>query len=232
MPKDHSTQPTAADYGRTNRTKLRVNKRAHYDRETVHAILDEGYVVHLAFVDAGAPVVIPTFYVRDGDSLLIHGSRKTRMFKALAEGVPLCASVTLLDGLVMARSWFHHSMNFRSVVAHGAAHLVEGEAECVAALALFMERVAAGRSQGSRPPNAVEMKQTMVLRIPLEEVVAKVRTGGPNDDEEDLDLPYWAGCVPMETRHLMPITSRSMTQDVPVPDAMAALVGDVRKTGG
>ncbi len=223
MAKDHTQPATAETYQKTSRTKVRIHQRADYARATVHSILDAGYVVHLAFVHDGAPVVIPTFYVRDGESLLIHGSRKTRMFMALAQGMPLCASVTHLDGLVLARSWFHHSMNYRSVSVHGQAVEVTGDAERLQALRLVMERIAPGRADGSRPPNAQEMKATMVLRIPLDEAVAKVRTGGPNDDEADLDLPYWAGCVPIETRHMAPITSRTMRQKVAVPDAIAAL---------
>jgi len=223
MPKDHSRPATAETYKRTDRTKVRVHQRADYSRDTVHGILDEGYVAHVAFVHDDAPVVIPIFYVRDGEGLLIHGSRKTRMFTTLAQGVPLCATVTHLDGLVLARSWFHHSMNYRSVVVHGVAEQVTGEDARMEALRLVMERIAPGRSETSRPPHAQEMKATMVLRIPLEEAVAKVRTGGPNDDEDDLDLPYWAGCVPIEMVHRPPLTSRSMQVDAPVPEAVSAL---------
>ncbi len=223
MTKTTETNDTSGSYTRTKRTKVRVQKRADYSRETVHAILDEGYIAHVAFVHDGAPVVIPIFYVRDGDSVLIHGSRKTRMFKTLAEGTPLCVSVTLLDGLVLARSWFHHSMNYRSVTVHGEAQEVTGDDARTAALALFMERIAPGRSEASRWPNKQEMKATMVLRIPLSEAVAKVRTGGPKDEDEDLDLPYWAGVVPIETRHLAPITLRSMQVEVDVPGPVRAL---------
>jgi len=223
MPKQIDKPATASHYRRTRQTKVRNDKRADYARDTVHAILDEGYVAHVAFAADGRPVTIPIFYVRDGESLLIHGSRKTRMFTSLASGMPLCATVTHLDGLVLARSWFHHSMNYRSVMVHGAAEEVTGEAARLDAMALFMERIAPGRSDGSRPPNPQEMKATMVLRIPLEDAVAKVRTGGPNDDAEDMALPYWAGCVPLETRHLTPLTSRSMQVDVAVPGAVAGL---------
>lgn len=226
MPKNHTKPATATHYKKTAQTKIRIHQRADYARETVHGILDEGYVAHVAFVHDDKPVVIPIYYVRDGESILIHGSRKTRMFKALASGIPVCVTVTHLDGLVLARSWFHHSMNYRSVVVHGAAEEVTGEKARMDALWLFMERVAKGRADGSRAPNKQEMKATMVLRIPLEEAVAKVRRGGPNDDEEDLELPFWAGCVPIETRHLPPITSRSMQVDVDVPLEVADLTED------
>jgi len=223
MPKDHTRPATAETYKRTQRTKVRIHKRADYARDTVHGILDDGYVAHVAFVHEDAPVVIPIFYVRDGESLLIHGSRKTRMFKTLAAGVPLCATVTHLDGLVLARSWFHHSMNYRSVMIHGVAEEVTGDDARMDAMWKVMEGIAEGRADGSRAPNRKEMKATMILRIPLEEAVAKVRRGGPNDDEEDMELPYWAGCVPIETVHRQPITSRSMQVEVDVPDGIKAL---------
>ncbi len=232
MPKDHTRPATAESYKKTRRTKVRVHQRADYGRETVRGILDAGYVAHVAFVHEDAPVVIPTFYVRDGESILIHGSRKTRMFKTLASGVPLCATVTHLDGLVLARSWFHHSMNYRSVMVHGVAEEVTGEDARMDAMWKVMEGIAEGRADGSRAPNKQEMKATMILRISLDEAVAKVRRGGPNDDEEDMELPYWAGCVPIETRHLPPLTSRSMQVDVDVPDAIQALEAVGKEAGG
>lgn len=172
-------------------------KRAAYDQETVHAILDAGYVAHIAFVTEAGPVALPMFYVRDGESVLFHGSRKARLLQHLADGAPLCFTVTLLDGLVLARSAFHHSMNYRSVMAHGRAEAVIGEAK-VRAMDLFTARVREGRSGGERPPNAKETKATEVLRLPLIEVAAKARSGGPIDDGEDMALPVWAGVVPMQ----------------------------------
>lgn len=212
-----------ASYPRTPRTKVRVRKRAAYDRATVHRILDAGWVAHVAFVHDGAPVVIPIFYVRDGESVLIHGSRKTRMFKTLARGVPLALCVTHLDGLVLARSWFHHSMNYRSVAVHGSAQEVMEEPARLAALRLFMERTVPGRSDATRAPTAQEMKATMVLRIPLEECVAKVRTGGPNDDAADLDLPVWAGVVPLALTAAPPRACTLLDADLPVPEEVSAL---------
>lgn len=176
-----------------------VPQRAQYDRETVHGILDAGFVAHVAFVAEAGPVVIPMVYVRDGESVLLHGSRKSRFMRVLAAGAPLCLTVTHVDGLVLARSAFHHSMNFRSVVAHGAAAPV-AVGKKAAALALFVERLTAGRSREARAPNAQELKATEVLRLPLVEVAAKVRTGGPIDDAEDMDLPIWAGVIPVELR--------------------------------
>lgn len=173
-----------------------VPARAHYDHQTVHAILDAGYVAHVAFMADAGPVALPMFYVRDGARVLIHASRKSRLMRVLAEGVPLCLTVTLLDGLVLARSAFHHSMNYRSVMVHGAGTLLP-PAEKGAALDLFVERLQAGRSAEVRSPTAPELKATDILAIPLDQVVAKIRSGGPLDDVEDLDWPVWAGVVPL-----------------------------------
>ncbi|MGV8998506.1 MAG: pyridoxamine 5'-phosphate oxidase family protein [Parvibaculaceae bacterium] len=170
--------------------------RARYDHETVHAILDAGLVAHVAFMSDMGPVSLPMFYVRDGERVLVHASRKSRFMRVLAEGAPLCLTVTLVDGLVMARSAFHHSMNYRSVMVHGQARVLPSEQKS-AALDLFVERVEKGRSAHVRAPNIQEMKATDVLAIPLEQVVAKVRDGGPNDDPEDMDLPVWAGVIPL-----------------------------------
>ena len=186
-----------SDYQTSPQHRVRqVARRAHYDRETVHAILDEGLVAHVGFMAAGGPVSLPMFYVRDGESVLVHGSRTSRFMKTLAEGAPLCLTVTLIDGLVLARSAFHHSMNFRSVMVHGSAAPVPS-AEKPRALDLFTERVEAGRSRLARAANAIELKATEILRLPLVEVAAKVRQGGPNDDAEDMGLPVWAGVVPV-----------------------------------
>lgn len=189
---------SAYETSATHRVR-QVPQRAHYDRETAHAILDAGFVAHVAFVAETGPVVIPMVYVRDGESVLLHGSRKSRLMRMLSGGAPLCLAVTHVDGLVLARSAFHHSMNFRSVVVHGAAAPV-ASAEKTAALALFVERLAAGRSREARAPNAQELKATEVLRLPLVEVAAKVRTGGPIDDAEDMGLPIWAGVIPVDLR--------------------------------
>ncbi len=176
-----------------------VAQRAHYDRETAHAILDAGYVAHVAFAAETGPVALPMFYVRDGESVLVHGSRKSRFMRVLAGGASLCLTVTLLDGLVLARSAFHHSMNYRSVMVHGRGVALSAD-EKPAALDLFTERVKPGRAMEARAANAQELKATEVLRIALVDVAAKVRVGGPNDDAEDMDRPVWAGVIPIEQR--------------------------------
>lgn len=178
--------------------RVRQNvKRASYDHETVHAILDAGYVAHVAFATEAGPVALPMFYVRDGESVLVHGSRKSRFMQLLSAGQPVCLTVTHMDGLVLARSAFHHSMNYRSVMAHGVPEVV-AEADKARALDLFTRRVREGRALETRPANAQETKATAILRLPLVEVAAKVRTGGPLDDPEDMALPVWAGVVPMQ----------------------------------
>jgi nitroimidazol reductase NimA-like FMN-containing flavoprotein (pyridoxamine 5'-phosphate oxidase superfamily) len=182
----------------TERTVLRrLPQRGAYDRETVYGILDEGFVCHVGFVVDGQPFVIPTGYGRSGDELFIHGSRASRMLKSLREGIQVCVTVTLIDGLVLARSVFHHSMNYRSVVIFGRARVVESEEEKLAALLAFTEHVAPARWQEVRPPNRQELNATLVLALPLKEASAKVRTGPPIDDEEDYALPVWAGVVPL-----------------------------------
>ena len=187
-----------SDYETSAAHRVRqVPKRAAYDRATVHGILDAGYIAHVAFMGEAGPVALPMVYVRDGDAVLIHGSRKSRLMRMIGGGAPICLTVTLIDGLVLARSAFHHSMNYRSVMAHGVAEIV-AEAEKPRALDLFTARVRQGRPPETRPANTQELKATQVLRLPLTEVAAKVRSGGPLDDPEDMDLPVWAGVVPMQ----------------------------------
>jgi uncharacterized protein len=183
----------------TPRTRVvREADRGVYDRETVYQILDEGFLCHVGFVANGQPFVIPTSYGRRGDSLYIHGSAASRMLRQLKESVPVCVTVTLLDGLVLARSVFNHSMNYRSVVILGKATLVDDPQEKLAALQSISEHIIPGRWADARQPNERELKQTSVLRLPIEEFSAKVRTGPPIDDEEDYSFPTWAGVVPLE----------------------------------
>lgn len=185
-------------YTPTERTQVkRLPKRAVYDRAQVHAILDEGLICHVGFVVDGQPYVIPTGYARAGDQLYIHGSAASRMLRALGQGVPVCVTVTLLDGLVLARSAFHHSMNYRSVVVLGEARVVHDPEEKMTALGHFTNHIVPGRWDEVRLPNEPELKSTTVLALPLDEVSAKVRTGGPVDDEEDYGLPVWAGVIPL-----------------------------------
>jgi nitroimidazol reductase NimA-like FMN-containing flavoprotein (pyridoxamine 5'-phosphate oxidase superfamily) len=175
----------------------RARDRMSYAADVVHEVLDEAYVCDLSFVVDGEPRVLPTLHVRIGDLLYLHGSTGSRPLLAAREGLRVAVAVTLLDGLVYARSHFHHSANYRSVIVHGTAELVEDEAEQRRVLDALVDKVGAGRSADSRPPSARELAKTAVLRLPLVEVAAKVRAGGPNDDEEDLDLPFWAGVVPL-----------------------------------
>jgi nitroimidazol reductase NimA-like FMN-containing flavoprotein (pyridoxamine 5'-phosphate oxidase superfamily) len=174
----------------------RVPQRGVYDRAAIAAILDEGIVCHVGFVDEGLPVVIPTGYVRDGDRLLLHGSRASRMMRHLASGAPVCVTVTLLDGIVLARSAFHHSMNYRSVVVHGQAAAIP-EAETNALLLRYMERLLPGRWDAVRQPSAKELAGTLAVELPLTAASAKVRTGPPLDEPEDVGFPVWAGVVPL-----------------------------------
>lgn len=182
----------------TPRTRVRrLADRGKYDVVTVHAILDEGLVCHVGFVIDGQPFVIPTLYARVGDELFIHGSAASRMLRTLSDGVQVCVTVTLVDGLVLARSIFNHSMNYRSVVILGRATLIEDREEKLAALEAFSEHIVRGRWKDVRQPTESELKQTKVLALPLEEVSAKVRTGEPHDDEPDYALPIWAGVLPL-----------------------------------
>jgi nitroimidazol reductase NimA-like FMN-containing flavoprotein (pyridoxamine 5'-phosphate oxidase superfamily) len=180
-----------------DRTQVRRQPdRGRYDRETIDAILDEGLVCHLGFVAGGQPYVIPTLYARVGDSLYVHGSAASRMLRHLATGARVCVTVTLLDGLVLARSVFHHSMNYRSVVVLGTATLVTGD-EKRRALHALTEHLAPGRWDEARRPTAKELKATSLLQLPIDEASAKLRTGPPKDDPDDEDLPVWAGVVPV-----------------------------------
>jgi len=186
-------------YTPTPRTRLvREADRAVYDREEAYRILDEGFLCHAGFVVDGQPFVIPTSYGRKDDCLFIHGSAASRMLRQMKEGVPVCITVTLLDGLVLARSIFNHSMNYRSVVVLGKATLVDDPAEKLEALRLLSEHIIPGRWADSRQPNERELKATSVLRVPIEEFSAKIRKGPVVDDEEDYSFPTWAGVVPLE----------------------------------
>lgn len=199
----------------TDRTKVRrLAKRGSYDRETIHAILDEALVCHVGFVVDGAPVVIPTIHWREGDRLYLHGSAASRMLRSLKDGVDACVTVTLVDGLVLARSAFHHSMNYRSVVVFGKAEVVEGE-EKLRALDALVEHVVRGRSRELRPHKEIELKQTLVLALPLDEASAKIRTGGPVDDEEDYALPIWAGVVPLKLTAGEPVADVGVVVEAP-----------------
>jgi len=202
-------------YTPTSRTKVRrLSKRAVYDKAKVHEILDEGFLCHVGFVQDGAPFVIPTLYARSDETIYMHGSGASRMLKTLAQGVDVCLTVTLVDGYVLARSAFHHSMNYRSVTVLGRARLVEDLEERLRALRIITDHIVPGRWDEVRGPNELEMRQTVVLALPLEEVAAKVRVGPPVDDEEDYSLPIWAGVVPLHTRLGEPVPDGRVQEGV------------------
>jgi nitroimidazol reductase NimA-like FMN-containing flavoprotein (pyridoxamine 5'-phosphate oxidase superfamily) len=188
-----------------------------YERATAHAILDEAYHCHLGFVVDGEPRVLPTLHVRIGDTVYVHGSSGSRPLLAARspEGLPVCLTVTLLDGLVYARSQFHHSANYRSVVAHGTAHLVTDEAEKRRVMAALVDKIGRGRSADSRPPTRKELAETAVLALPLREVSVKARMGGVVDEPEDHALPYWAGVVPLRLTPGAPQPDAGITAPVP-----------------
>jgi len=213
------------DFVQSERTTLkRLPKRGVFEREKVYRILDEGFVCHVGFVVEGRPFVIPTAYGRVGDSLFIHGSAASRMLRTLAGNVEICVTVTLIDGLVLARSAFHHSMNYRSVVIFGRASVVQETAEKLEALRAFSEHVIRQRWNDVREPNENELKATVVLRLPLIEVSAKIRTGPPLDDEPDYELPTWAGEVPLRLVAQTPIPDPRLPQGVKVPSYIRSYV--------
>lgn len=201
-------------------TPTRYRERAHYDRDTVHRILDEALVCHLGYLSAGRPVVLPTTHARLGKTLYLHGSTGSGPLLAAREtpaGLPVCVTVTLVDGLVLARAAMHHSVNFRSVVVLGAARVVDDEAERLRALAGLLDHIAPGRAADCRAPNPRELAATGVLALDLAEVSAKVRTGGPVDDPEDCALPHWAGVVPLRVTAGAPVPAAGLDPATPVP---------------
>ena len=207
-----------SDLEPTPRTTLRrLPARGHFDRATVNAILDEALVCHVGFVSDGQPFVIPTIHARVGDHVFVHGSAASRMLKTLQGGVPVCLTATLVDGLVLARSAFHHSMNYRSVVVLGDAEAVTDNGEKWDALHAIVEHVAPGRWSEVREPSAKELAGTLVLRLPIEEASAKVRTGPPLDDEEDYALECWAGVLPLRLTPGTPVPDPRMPEGRPLP---------------
>ncbi len=215
-PVDIAYQPTP----RTTPTRYR--ERAHYDRETIHRILDESLICHLGYVSAGGPVVLPTTHARLGETLYLHGSTGSGPMlaaKAVPSGLPVCVTATLVDGLVLARAAMHHSVNFRSVVVLGAARVVDDPGEKSRALRCLLEHIAPGRADDCRAPNARELAATGVLALDLVEVSAKVRTGGPVDDLEDLALPHWAGVVPLRVTAGTPVPAGDLDAAVSPPSS-------------
>lgn len=204
---------------KTDRTTLkRLPKRGDYDRDVINAILDEAFFCHVGFVVEVQPYVIPTGFARVGDDLLIHGSAASRMMRNLAAGVDVCVTVTLVDGLVLARSAFHHSVNYRSVVILGRAELVEGDEEKNAALEAFTEHIIRGRWADVRWTTPLELKATTVLRLPITEASAKIRTGDPVDDDDDYAMNVWAGVLPLKIEPGTPLADTKLRPGIEVPD--------------
>jgi len=207
----------------TDRTRLvREAHRAVYDREAIYTILDEGFVCHVGFAADSQPFVIPTLYARIDDQIYFHGSAASRMLRDLSGGLAVCITVTLTDGLVLARSVFNHSMNYRSVVALGHATLIDNPSETLLALQAFTEKLIPGRWDDARRPNEKELKATSILKLPLHEVSAKVRTGDVEDDAEDYALPIWAGVIPLRLVPDPPIRDQRCPPSIPTPSYAAA----------
>ncbi len=196
---------------------VREPQRAVYDRATVYQILDEGFICHVGFIAEGQPFVIPTSYARKDDQLYVHGSAASRMLRQAGGGIPVCVTVTLLDGLVLARSIFNHSMNYRSVVVLGTAISIEGREEKLAALQALSEHILPGRWQDSRQPNEQELKATSVLQLPIQEFSAKVRQGPVVDDEEDYGFPTWAGIIPLTMTSHSPVDDSRLLEGITAP---------------
>ena len=203
----------------------RIKQRAHYDEATVHAVLDAAWIAHVSFADAGGqPFVIPMLYARVDNALLLHGSIASRLLRALGEGVPACVCVTVVDGLVLARSHFHHSANYRSVVAFGRARPVTDNDQKVAALAYFVDALLPGRASESRAADRNELAATSLLHFEIEDASAKIRSGGPKDDPADRDSPVWSGVVPMRTAYAEPVVAEDATPGVAVPASVLRLL--------
>ncbi len=213
----------------------RVRQRAHYDEATVHAILDACWIAHVAFADAGGqPFVIPMLHAREGHSLLLHGSIASRLMRTLGEGVPACVCVTVVDGLVLARSHFHHSANYRSVVAFGRAVPVLDGPTKAAALARFVDALLPGRAAESRAADRNELAATSLLRFEIEDASAKVRSGGPKEDPADSTLPVWSGTLPILQRYAAPVAADDATPGIAVPASVHSLLrraSDARAAG-
>jgi nitroimidazol reductase NimA-like FMN-containing flavoprotein (pyridoxamine 5'-phosphate oxidase superfamily) len=200
---------------------VREPQRGIYDRETIYEILDAGFVCHVGFTMETQPYVIPTMFARVQDAIYFHGSAASRMLRGVSNGIPVCVTITLVDGLVLARSVFNHSMNYRSVVALGKAFLVDAPDEKRNALHAFTEKILPGRWREARQPNEKELKATSILRLPLTEVSAKVRVGPPEDDAEDYALQTWAGVIPLQLVAGAPIRDARCDAAIPVPEYVA-----------
>jgi nitroimidazol reductase NimA-like FMN-containing flavoprotein (pyridoxamine 5'-phosphate oxidase superfamily) len=202
----------------TDRTQVRrLRDRGHYDLDTIRAILDEGMVCHVGFAVDGQPCVIPTAYVRIGDALYVHGANANHALKAVAEGAPACVTITLTDGLVLARSTFHHSINYRSVVLFAQGDRIDDPDQKAAVLDALVEHLVPGRTADARAATPDELRKTLVIRLPIDEASAKIRTGGPVDDEDDMDLAVWAGVIPLTVQAAEPIDAPDLAAGIAPP---------------
>jgi len=210
------------NFTRDDRNRIkRIPERGHYDRETIHRILDEALICHVGFVENEQPYVIPINFARVGDSIVLHGAKASRLLKHIEAGHPICVEATIVDGLVLARSVFHHSVNYRSVVVFGKGQLIEDQQEKLAALQAVTEHLIPGRWQEARLPNRKELNATSVVSIKIEEASAKVRVGPPVDEEEDYVLPVWAGILPFQELPLSPIRDELQPEEIPLPEYVA-----------
>lgn len=207
------------EFAKTTLNKVRrIPERGAYDPETIYAIIDAALICHVGFVQDGQPFVIPTIHARVGDEILLHGAKASRLLKHVQSGQPICASFTLLDGLVLARSVFHSSMNYRSAVVFGHGRIIEDEAEKVRGLAAISEHLLPGRWDDARPPTAQELQATTLVAVAIDSASAKARSGPPSDDEEDYTLPIWAGVLPIRQQFLVPEADPRLIEGVPVPE--------------
>ena len=220
------TEPTS------DRTRVkRLPERGAYDRVSLDAIIDEAPICHLGFVDDDSPFVIPTIHARDGDTIYLHGSPASRMLRLMKQGLPVCVTVTILDGIVAARSVFHHSMNYRSAVVLGQARLVDDEDERLRAMEMITEHVLPGRWSEARHPSDVENNGTLIVAVPIEEFSVKSRTGPPGDDDEDYDLPIWAGVVPLTLTPGPPVSDPRLSDGIDVPPSVTRFSSPPRSVG-
>jgi nitroimidazol reductase NimA-like FMN-containing flavoprotein (pyridoxamine 5'-phosphate oxidase superfamily) len=206
-------------FPKTSRNKVKRHpERGHYDASIIYPIIDEGLICHVGFVQNNQPYVIPTLHARQGEMILLHGSKGSRLLQHVEAGGDVCITITLMDGIVLARSVFSHSINYRSVVIFGKGKLIAGEAEQLQALETFTERLIPGRWRDVRRPNAVELKQTTIVAVAIESAVAKIRTGPPKDQEDDLELPVWAGVLPLHQTAGAPIADPQLKTGIEVPE--------------
>jgi nitroimidazol reductase NimA-like FMN-containing flavoprotein (pyridoxamine 5'-phosphate oxidase superfamily) len=209
------------EYAQTERTRVfRKPGRGSHDRDLVHSILDEALICHVGFVQEGQPYVIPTIHAREGETLYLHGANANRTFRVLSTGTPCCVTATLVDELVLARAALHHSLNYRSVMVLGTATEITDPEQKQLALRLVVEHIAPGRPDEVRGPDETDLRSTKVLAIPIEEASAKVRSGPPLDEDKDLDLPYWAGQLPLTVGAGEPVTAPDLARDLPVPESV------------